>query len=94
MLLAQLNVRQMDLDKARAVLGQAIGRCPKDSLFKVRQRLFFLQRLFLQRLSRLGLSRTALERRSNGSLALPRGTSSWSCSSGTSTVAGSCTSGT
>jgi crooked neck len=31
---AHFEVRRKDLDAARKILGTAIGRCPKDQLFK------------------------------------------------------------
>lgn len=34
LLKAQFEVRQMEIQQARKTMGQAIGRCPKDSLFK------------------------------------------------------------
>lgn len=34
LLKAQFEIRQMKLQQARKTLGQAIGRCPKDSLFR------------------------------------------------------------
>ena len=39
---AHFEVRRKDLTAARKVLGQAIGRCPKDRLFKVRCQLFYV----------------------------------------------------
>ncbi len=33
-LAAQFEIRQFKLDSARKILGMAIGKCPKDKLFK------------------------------------------------------------